>query len=116
VGDVDLDPVDPGSHPVTGASTTGVDMVGKSPLEQQLSRDVRRAESLVSRARGLSTDESARALRHRALTSGISLHAAALAVLSAPTDELLLGPPDRDRSERPAPVIHDRHPAMRDAR
>jgi hypothetical protein len=66
-------------------------MVGKSPHEQQTSRDVHRAQSLVSRVRGLDPDESAEALRHRASRSGISLHAAALAVLSAsPTDELLL--------------------------
>jgi|1186.fasta_scaffold1119698_1 hypothetical protein len=66
-------------------------MAGKDPHEQQTSRDVHRAQSLVSRVRGLSSDESARALRHRASQSGISLHAAALAVLSAPTDDLLLG-------------------------
>ncbi len=66
-------------------------MVGKSPHEQQTSRDVDRARSLVSRARGLPPDESAEALRRRAAQSGISLHAAALAVLSdSPTDELLL--------------------------
>ena len=67
-------------------------MAGKDSHEQQTSRDVHRAQRLVSRVRGLSTDESARALRHRASQSGISLHAAALAVLSAsPTDDLLLG-------------------------
>jgi hypothetical protein len=66
-------------------------VVGKKPHEQQTSRDVHRAESLVSRVRGLDPDESARALRHRGSQSGISLHAAALAVLSAsPADELLL--------------------------
>jgi hypothetical protein len=66
-------------------------MSGKSPHEQQTSRDVRRAESLVSRVRGVSTDEGAEALRHRASESRISVHAAALAVLSdSPTDELLL--------------------------
>jgi hypothetical protein len=67
-------------------------MVGKTPHEQQTSRDVRRAAGLVSRVRGLSSVESAEALRDRASQSGISVHAAALAVLSAsPTDELLLG-------------------------
>jgi hypothetical protein len=72
-------------------------MAGKSPHEQQTSRDVHRAETLVSDVRGLSTDEGARALRRRAAQCGVSLHAAALAVLSAsPTDELLLGrSPDR---------------------
>jgi AmiR/NasT family two-component response regulator len=74
-------------------------MVGKSPHDQQTSRDVHRAEGLVSRVRGLSTDESAEALRERACESGISLHAAALAVLStSPTDELLLARARRDRS------------------
>ena len=75
-------------------------MAGKDLREQQTSRDVHRAQSLVSRVRGLSTDESARALRRRASQAGISLHAAALAVLSAsPTDDLLLGrSATRDRS------------------
>lgn len=82
----------------------------KSPHELQPSRDVRRAENLVSRVHGLSTHESAEALRGRAGDCGISLHAAALAVLSAsPTDELLLDPSRaRPSPGRSAPDPH--HP------
>jgi hypothetical protein len=74
----------------------------KSPHELQPSRDVRRAQRLVSRVHGLTTDESAEALRGRAGDCGISVHAAALAVLSAsPTDELLLEP-SRARPSHPS--------------
>jgi hypothetical protein len=62
--------------------------------EQQTSRDVHRAEVLVSRVRGMSVDESAGALRRHASACGVSLHAAALSVLAtSPTDELLTSSP-----------------------
>lgn len=59
--------------------------------DPQASRDVRRAQELVAHVCRLDRDRSARELRHRAAASGVSLHAAALAVLAtSPTDELLL--------------------------
>lgn len=68
-------------------------MIRRSPQEQQEARDVRRAQLLVSQARGLTTNQSASALRARASQTAVSLHAAALAVLATrPTDELLTGP------------------------
>jgi hypothetical protein len=59
--------------------------------DPQATRDVRRAQELVAHVCRLDRDRSARELRRRATTSGVSLHAAALAVLATgPTDELLL--------------------------
>jgi hypothetical protein len=59
--------------------------------ELQTRREIRRAEALVSSVRGLDTDRGAAALRHRATAEGVSLHAAALAVLATePTDRLLV--------------------------
>jgi hypothetical protein len=59
--------------------------------DPQASRDVRRAQELVAHVCRLDRARSARELRRRAATSGVSLHAAALAVLAtSPTDELLL--------------------------
>jgi hypothetical protein len=53
---------------------------------------------LVALIRGLTRDESAEALRYRAAVMGLSIHAAALAVLTPePIDELLI-----TRSTRPA--------------
>ncbi len=77
-----------------------------SAHEQQTNRDVERAVALVSRVRGLTTSQSTDALRDRASHTGVSVHAAALAVLATrPTDELLTGPPariphPRDRDDR----------------
>ena len=72
-------------------------MARKSPEELQNRRDIRRAEVLLGLARGLTDAESAGALQHRAAVDRISLHAAALAVLSArPTDDLMF--------TRPAPA------------
>ena len=69
----------------------------KSPDELQTRRDICRAEFLVALVRGLTRDESAEALRYRAAVVGLSIHAAALAVLTpGPIDELLIA-----RSSRP---------------
>ena len=69
-------------------------MARKNVQEVQENRDVDRAQSLVSRVRGLSRSESAAALRRRASEIGVSLHAAALAVLaSSPVDDLLVDAP-----------------------
>ena len=66
-------------------------MARTTPDELQTRRDIRRAEALVASVRGLDPARGGAALRHRAAAEGVSLHAAALAVLSTePTDELLL--------------------------
>ena len=58
--------------------------------ELQTRRDICRAEFLVALARGITREESAAALRYRAAAEGLSLHAAALAVLTVePMDEVL---------------------------
>lgn len=68
--------------------------MGRSPHERQTRRDVRRAVELVSRVRGMSASESARALDRHASRTGLSVHAAALAVMAtSPTDELLTDRP-----------------------
>jgi len=72
-----------------------------NPYERQTSRDVQRAVALVSRVRGLTADESVEALEERATHTGVSIHAAALAVMAtSPTDELLI--------DRPVPVPQQR--------
>ena len=80
-------------------------MVRRSPDELQTRQEICRAEFLVALARGLSREESAEVLRHRAAAQRLSLHAVALAVLSnEPTDELLVF-----RSPLPAPSHPVRH-------
>ena len=49
----------------------------------QATRDIERAEALVARQRGLQPHGDHRALRGHASSAGLSLHAAALAVLSS---------------------------------
>lgn len=85
--------------------------VGRSRrYERQTSRDVQRAVSRVSRVRGLTTDESTEALRGRAVRTGVSVHAAALAVMAtSPTDELVTSGADLvDRQGRAQPDRSDR--------
>ena len=48
----------------------------------QASRDIRRAEERLARQQGRGPTEDARSLRIHAATAGLSLHAAALRVLS----------------------------------
>ena len=75
-----------------------------SPEALQTRQDICRAEFLVALAQGLTRDAGADALRYRAAAEGLSVHAAALAVLSAePTDELLItrtSPPVQPPSRR----------------
>lgn len=64
--------------------------------DQQSEADVRRAQRLVATTRGCTLREGADALRARATDLGVSLHAAALAVLTArPVDPLLHDQPVR---------------------
>ncbi len=49
----------------------------------QATRDIRRAEELVARQQGREPTDDARAVRDRADSAGVSLHAAALAVLAS---------------------------------
>jgi hypothetical protein len=59
--------------------------------ELQTRREICRAEFLVALAQGLTRDQSVEALRYRAAAEGLSVHAAALAVLTPePTDEVLV--------------------------
>ena len=63
-------------------------MAHRSPEDLQDRRDIRRAQILLGLARGLTGAESAEALRRRAAAESVSLHAAALAVLSdSPADD-----------------------------
>jgi hypothetical protein len=80
-------------------------MIRMSTDELQTRRDICRAEFLVALGQGLTRDQSAEALRYRAAAEGLSLHAAALAVLTPePADEVLAAwsfraapSPSRDR-------------------
>jgi len=66
-------------------------MAHRSPEDLQDRRDIRRAQVLLGLARGLTDTESAEALRRRAAAESVSLHAAALAVLSdSPLDDELV--------------------------
>lgn len=68
----------------------------RRPHDQQSEADVRRAQHLVATARGCSLREGADALHARASDLGVSLHAAALAVLTTrPVDPLLRDQPVR---------------------
>ena len=63
-------------------------MAHRSPEDLQDRRDIRRAQVLLGLARGLTDTQSAEALRRRAAAESVSLHAAALAVLSdSPADD-----------------------------
>lgn len=76
----------------------------RSSADPQRTSDVRRAESRVAVARGLTIHQGATVLRARAGELGVSLHAAALAVLAAkPVDDALRGGRQRsgwDRGDR----------------
>jgi hypothetical protein len=50
--------------------------------DRQATLDIRNAELLMSLAQGLTREESAGALKYRAATGGVSLHAAALAFVA----------------------------------
>jgi hypothetical protein len=79
------------------------------PRDEQTSRDVQRAMALVSEVRRLTTDESGQALRNRAAETGVSVHAAALAVMAtSPADDLVTGRP----TDLPKPHAR-RHPPER---
>jgi hypothetical protein len=65
-------------------------MAHRSPEDLQDRRDIHRAQILLGLARGLTDGESAEALRRRAAAESVSIHAAALAVLSdSPMDDEL---------------------------
>ena len=65
-------------------------MLGRSSADPQRASDVRRAEHRVATARGLTVHQGATVLRARAGELGVSVHAAALAVLAAaPLDDVL---------------------------
>jgi hypothetical protein len=65
-------------------------MAHRSPEDLQDRRDIHRAQVLLGLASGLTDVESAEALRRRAAVESVSLHAAALAVLSdSPVDDEL---------------------------
>lgn len=57
-------------------------MTGQPPPVRQASQDIRCAEFLLSLGQGLTREESAGTLKYRAAANGVSLHAAALGVLS----------------------------------
>ena len=66
-------------------------MTRTSKEELRTRRDICRAEFLVALAWGLNRDQSAEALRYRAAAQGLSLHAAAVVVLTPePADEVLV--------------------------
>ncbi len=68
----------------------------RHPHDPQSEADVRRAQRLVATTRGCSQREGADALHARASDLGVSLHAAALAVLTTrPVDPLLRDQPGR---------------------
>lgn len=50
--------------------------------EERADREVERAEALVAEQLGMSPDEASSALRDEALATGVSVHAAALAVVA----------------------------------
>lgn len=90
--------------PVVGDG--GGRMARTSPEALQTRQDICRAELLVSSAQSLTREEGADALRFRASVEGLSVHAVALAVLSAePTDELLIAPAEVS----PPPPARRRH-------
>ena len=69
-------------------------MICEDQHEPQKRRDICWAEFMLSLASGLAREASVEALRYRAAAAGVSLHAAALAVLSTePTEQLLMDPP-----------------------
>ncbi|GAA4883877.1 hypothetical protein [Actinomycetospora straminea] len=69
-------------------------MIRQNPSELQERRDICQAEFLLALASGLGRDASVEALRYRAALEGLSLHAAALGVLSnEPTEHLLIESP-----------------------
>lgn len=69
-------------------------MIREDPHEMPRRRDICRAEFMLALASGLAHDASVEALRYRAAAAGVSLHAAALAVLSTePTEQLLIESP-----------------------
>ncbi len=71
-------------------------MLRKNPAELQTNMDICRAEFLVALAQGLTRQASVDALKYRAAVEGLSVHAAALVVLSVePTDDVLTARPSR---------------------
>jgi hypothetical protein len=80
-------------------------MTRTSVEELRTRRDICQAEFLVALAWGLTRDQSAEALRYRAAAQGLSLHAAALVVLtSKPADEVLVA-----QSSQPAQLPRSGH-------
>lgn len=78
-------------------------MTGTDPEDRQATVDIHRARVLLSLDQGIDMDASTRALKVRAALDGVSLHAAALAVLSP-------DPVDRPVEVRPEPTgWHRRH-------
>jgi hypothetical protein len=76
-------------------------MIHDSTVELQPTRDICRAVFLIALAQGLTRDQSAEVLRYRAAAQGLSLHAAALAVLAPkPTDEPSTASPARTPTRR----------------
>ena len=68
----------------------------------QVDREVDRAEALLADLFGVSADEASVALREEALATGISVHAAALAVVAnwATKSPVLGRRPERQRTPR----------------
>ncbi|MCD2195792.1 hypothetical protein LQ327_20680 [Actinomycetospora endophytica] len=85
-------------------------MVRTNPIEAQTRRDIDRARALVARARQLTEGQSAEALRNRAVTEGVSEHAAALAVLAAEAGEELLVETSGGPGRSPLAVPGSRRP------
>ncbi|GAA4929530.1 hypothetical protein GCM10023204_41520 [Actinomycetospora succinea] len=81
------------------------------PHDLQKRRDICRAEFMLSLASGLAREASVEALRYRAAAAGVSLHAAALAVLSTePTEQLLMDPPPTPEQPTLHGHLHAIHP------
>jgi hypothetical protein len=77
-------------------------VTGQTAPDRQARQDIRFAEFLLSLARGLTREESAGTLKYHAAASGVSLHTAALAVLShnPSTEPLDARPPAPSRLRR----------------
>ena len=86
--------VRPGLRQLRGHRVRG-QMIRTSTEELQTRRISAEPSSCVALARGLTRDQSAEALRYRAAAEGLSLHAAALAVLTPEPTEVLAARPSR---------------------
>jgi hypothetical protein len=100
VGVVDPDPVGTRTHlTAVRRRPVGDHVTSAKPHDSQTRQDIRRAESLMSLARGITRSESTANLKYDAAVSGVSVHAAALAFLS----------PDLPVATVPSPTARRRH-------